>query len=48
MNSATVRKISNGFVVTTFPGSVMPSGPVDTYCVDMAAVTTLLTTALAS
>ena len=41
-NTAQIVKISNGYVVTTYPNDVTPAGAVQTYCANLAAVTTLL------
>lgn len=41
MNSVQIRKISNGYVVTTYSGAT-PAGPSETYCADLASVYLLL------
>jgi hypothetical protein len=49
MNSVQVKKISNGYIVTTFVQNAAPiTGPVETYCADLTAVGTLLAATFAS
>jgi hypothetical protein len=41
MNSVQVKKIANGYIVTSY-GSAPPAGQTDTYCSDLAAVNAVL------
>jgi hypothetical protein len=43
MNSVQVKKIANGYIVTSY-GSAPPAGQTDTYCSDLAAVNAVLAT----
>lgn len=49
MKQASVQQIANGYTVTTFPnGNPAPGISTITYCADLTAVSTLLTSYFAS